>query len=80
VEGRPKYRPKGGKLRGYYLNKNGKKICDDEIKEDILESIDGDAIYYGYRKIAYHLRRKYMLVINQNKVYRMCKKLKLSVL
>ncbi|WP_242862487.1 IS3 family transposase [Clostridium tyrobutyricum] len=75
VEGRPKYRPKGGKPRGYSLNKNGKKICDDEIKEDILESIDGDAIYYGYRKITYHLRRKYMLVINPKKVYRLCKEL-----
>ncbi|WP_195962654.1 DDE-type integrase/transposase/recombinase [Clostridium tyrobutyricum] len=75
MEGRPKYRPKGGKPRGYSLNKDGKKICDDDIKENILLSIDGDEIYYGYRKITYHLRHKYMLVTNTKKVYRLCKEL-----
>ncbi|WP_368076610.1 IS3 family transposase [Clostridium tyrobutyricum] len=43
-------------------------MCDDEIKENILESIDEDALYYGYRKITYYLRRKYMFVINSKKV------------
>ncbi|MFX0547848.1 IS3 family transposase [Hathewaya histolytica] len=35
-----------------------------------LETIDGDAINYGYRKIMHHIRRKYGLIINHKKVYR----------
>ena len=40
-----------------------------------MESINGDAQYYGYRKITYHLRRTYNLIINCKKVYRLCKEL-----
>ncbi|MBC2580154.1 IS3 family transposase [Clostridium sp. DJ247] len=45
------------------------------MKEFIIESIDGDAINYGYRKITYHLRKYYNLIINHKKVYRLCKEL-----
>lgn len=75
VEGKEKVKPKGGKPKGYSLNKANKKICDDLIKEFIMESIDGDAINYGYRKITYHLRKYYNLVINPKNVYRLCKEL-----
>ena len=75
MEGKEKAKPKGGKPRGYSLNKENKKICDGQIKEFIMESIDGDAINYGYRKIAHHLRKYYNLVINHKKVYRLCKEL-----
>lgn len=40
-----------------------------------MESIDDDAINYGYRKITYYLRKYYNLVINHKKVYRLCKEL-----
>ncbi|SHI03813.1 IS3 family transposase [Clostridium grantii] len=75
VEGKEKVKQKGGKPRGYSLDKNNKKICDEEIREYILESIDGDAINYGYRKITYHLRKHYNLTINHKKVYRLCKEM-----
>ncbi|WP_081353594.1 DDE-type integrase/transposase/recombinase [Clostridium pasteurianum] len=75
VEGKQKSKPKGGKPRGYSLNKKNQKVCDDLIKEFIIESIDGDAINYGYRKITYHLRKYYNLIINPKKVYRLCKEL-----
>ncbi|MFL0194638.1 transposase, partial [Clostridium sp. WILCCON 0269] len=42
-----------------------------------MEAIDGDAINYGYRKITYHLRKYYNLVINHKKVYRLCKELRI---
>jgi len=74
-EGKEKVKPKGGKPKGYSLDKEDKKICDDQIKEFIMESIDGDAADYGYRKITYHLRRNYKLAINHKKVYRLCKEL-----
>ncbi|WP_390622769.1 IS3 family transposase [Clostridium tetanomorphum] len=32
---------------------------------------------YGYRKITYHLRRYYNLIINHKKVYQLCKELKI---
>ncbi|MCY6354508.1 IS3 family transposase [Clostridium sp. ZS2-4] len=75
VEGKEKYKPVGGKPKGYSLTEKGKRICDDEIKEYILEAIDGDAINYGYRKIMHNLKREYELIINHKKVYRLCKEL-----
>lgn len=65
----------GRKPVGHSLTKNNKKIYDDEIKEYIMEPINGDAQYYGYRKITYHLRHTYNLIINCKKVYRLCKEL-----
>lgn len=75
IEGKEKAKPKGGKPRGYSIDKEHKKICDEQIKEFIIESIDGDAADYGYRKITYHLRKHYNLTINHKKVYRLCKEL-----
>jgi len=75
VEGKEKKKPKGSKPRGYSIDKANRKICDEQIKEFIMESIDGDAINYGYRKITYHLRKQYNLVLNHKKVYRLCKEL-----
>jgi transposase InsO family protein len=77
VEGKEKVKPKGGKPKGYSLDKENNKICDEQIKEFIMESIQGDAINYGYRKITYHLRKYYNLSINPKKVYRLCKELNL---
>lgn len=68
-------KPAGRKPIGYSLTKNNKKVCDDEIKDYIIEGINGDAQYYGYRKITHYLRRTYNLVINFKKVYRLCKEL-----
>lgn len=75
VEGKEKAKPKGGKPRGYSIDQEEKKVCDEQIKEFIMESVDGDAADYGYRKITYHLRKHYKLTINHKKVYRLCKEL-----
>ena len=75
MEGKEKVKQKGGKPRGYSLSIEDKKVCDAQIKEFIIEAIDGDAIDYGYRKITYHLRKYYKLIINHKKVYRLCKEL-----
>ncbi|EPY2286788.1 transposase [Clostridium sporogenes] len=45
------------------------------MKEYILESIDGDAINYGYIKMIHHLRHEHELILNHKKVYRLCKQL-----
>ncbi|WP_155274887.1 hypothetical protein [Clostridium novyi] len=46
MEGKEKYKPLGGKPKGYSLTEKSKKICDDEIKEYILEAIKIISIFY----------------------------------
>lgn len=60
---------------GYSYKEDGQKISDEQIKEFLLEEIAGDAYNYGYRKLTKVLRRKYNLIINKKKVYRLCKEL-----
>jgi putative transposase len=40
-----------------------------------MELIEGEAFGYGYYKIHIILERKYNLIINHKKVYRLCSKL-----
>jgi putative transposase len=60
---------------GYSITNDDEKISDEQIKEWLLEEIAGEGYAYGYRKLTKHLRRKYKLVINKKKVYRLCKEL-----
>jgi len=73
--GKVKQKPVGKPAPGYSFDKSGKKICDAQIKEWIVEAINGDAEFYGYRKIKEHLKREYNLIINHKKAYRLCKEL-----
>ncbi|MFB4166325.1 IS3 family transposase, partial [Alteribacillus sp. JSM 102045] len=66
-EGRP--------IPGYSFTNGGKKVSDEQIKEWLLEEIEGEAFAYGYRKLTVILRRRYGLAINKKKVYRLCKEL-----
>lgn len=67
----------GRPLPGYSYDKNGRKICDQQIIEWIYCLIDGEGFSYGYRKLTVLLKRYYHLVINKKKVYRLCKQEKL---
>ncbi|MFC8638725.1 IS3 family transposase [Heyndrickxia sporothermodurans] len=60
---------------GYSIKEDGQKVSDEQIKEYLLEEIAGDGFNYGYRKLSKLLRRKYNLIINKKKVYRLCKEL-----
>lgn len=79
VENKVKSKPEnvGRPVVGYSLTKEGTKICDEQIKEYIMEAIQDEAFYYGYHKITYHLRDNYNLTINHKKVYRLCKELQI---
>lgn len=59
------------------MSTDGLKICDEQIKEFIMESLQDEAFFYGYRKITEHLRRSYNLIINHKKMYRLCKELQI---
>jgi putative transposase len=65
----------GRPVPGYSLDVNGRKVCDGQIEEYIMELIEDEAFGYGYYKIYKLLRRKHHLIINPKKVYRLCKKL-----
>jgi transposase InsO family protein len=65
----------GRPIVGYSISSEGLKVCDEEIKEYIMEEIQDEAFYYGYHKITHNLRRNYNLIINHKKVYRLCKEL-----
>jgi putative transposase len=67
----------GRPVPGYSYTLGGKKICDLQIKEWIIDLIEGDAFAYGYYKITIALRNSYKLVINKKKVYRLCKELQI---
>jgi len=67
----------GRPIVGYSLSTTGSKVCDEVIKEYIMEAIQDEAFYYGYHKITYYLRRSFNLIINHKKIYRLCKELQI---
>ena len=64
----------GRPIPGYSLTTKGEKVFDGQIEEYIMELIEGEAFGYGYYKIHIILERKYNLIINHKKVYRLCSK------
>ena len=70
-------RNKGGRpTPGFSFDKKGYRICDDQIKEYILEILETEGCeFYGYYKITITLKNEYHLIINKKKVYRLCKEL-----
>ena len=67
----------GRPIVGYSLSAVGSKVCDEAIKEYLMEAIQDEAFYYGYHKLTHYLRRDYKLIINHKKVYRLCKELQI---
>lgn len=73
IENKVKKKPEnvGSPIVGFSLSTNGKKVCDEEIKEHILELIKEDAFFYGYHKITHRLRKEFKLIIKHKNVYRL---------
>ncbi|MCL6577536.1 MAG: IS3 family transposase [Kyrpidia sp.] len=72
---KPHARAGGRPAPGYSWTREGRKISDEQIKEWIMETIAGEGYAYGYRKLTHLLRQEYDLVINEKKMYRLCKEL-----
>lgn len=68
---------KGRPIPGYSYDKSGNVVLDARIKGYLRRLIQGPNAAFGYRKLTVLLRRKYKLVINKKKVYRLCKELKI---
>ena len=65
----------GRPIPGYSMNLEDQPICDEQIKEWLMELISGEESAYGYRKLTICLKRQHTLHINKKKVYRLCKEL-----
>lgn len=72
-----KKRSVGKPARGYSLTDTGRRVCDGQIKEWLCRLIVGDGFPYRYRKLAVCLREDYGLRINDKRVYRLCKELRI---
>lgn len=70
-------KPKGRPVPGYSLDVNSNKISDFKIKDWLMEIIAGEECSYGYHKMTACLRDERALIINEKKVYRLCKVLKI---
>jgi putative transposase len=68
---------KGRPVPGFSYDMNGKAVLDARIKGYIRRLIQGPDAALGYRKLTVLLRRRYKLIINKKKVYRICKELKI---
>lgn len=67
---------RGGRpVPGYSFNIKGEKVFDGQTEEYIMELIEGEGFGYGYYKLHIILERRYGLIINPKKVYRLCKRL-----
>ncbi|QYY44250.1 hypothetical protein ACKE5C_08870 [Aneurinibacillus thermoaerophilus] len=56
----------GRVIPGYSLKQDGTKVSDEQIKEWLMEDMEGEAYAYGYRKLTIFLRRicvSYQLVL-----------------
>lgn len=62
----------GRPVPGYSYNDQKKRISDTRIVGFLRRLIQGPNVAFGYRKLTVLLRRKYNLVINKKKVYRLC--------
>lgn len=66
---------RGRPYPGFSHTKEGKKICDEQIEEWLMEAVEGDEGAYGYKKLTNYLRVEYNLIINPKKVRRLCHEL-----
>lgn len=65
----------GRPIPGYSFNENNEKICDEQIKELIIHLVETEAFGYGYYKLTICLRKRFKLIIDDKKVYRLCKEM-----
>jgi len=68
---------KGRPIPGYSYDRSGNVVLDARIKGFLRRLIQGVNAAFGYRKLTVLLRRKYNVIINKKKVYRLCKELKI---
>ncbi|MNP12039.1 IS2 transposase TnpB [compost metagenome] len=66
---------RGRPTPGYSLTETGVPISDEQIKEWLLELLEGEEHVYGYKLLGQCIRDVYQVIINKKKTYRLCKEL-----
>lgn len=74
-EDRPSSSKRGRPVPGYSHTYTGEKVPDEQIKEWLMELLEGEEHVYGYKLLAEHLRNERGLILNKKKSYRICKEL-----
>jgi transposase InsO family protein len=62
---------KGIKPSEYTLIKDGTKVSNEKVKEEIKALLGEEFVDYGYLKVCYYLQEELQYVINHKKVYRL---------
>lgn len=75
TEDRLEHRQKGRPTPGYSHTFTGERVSDEQIKEWLLELLEGEEHVYGYKFLAQSIRNRYCLILNKKKSYRLCKEL-----
>ncbi|WP_211297047.1 DDE-type integrase/transposase/recombinase, partial [Paenibacillus castaneae] len=65
----------GRPVPGYSFTVTGEKVSDEQIKEWLLELIEGEEHVYGYKLLAHCIRNQRELPLNKKKAYRLCNEL-----
>ncbi|WP_063867856.1 IS3 family transposase [Paenibacillus sp. Soil766] len=72
---RPKVAVMGRPVPGYSLTESGDTVSDEQIKEWLLELLEGEEHVYGYKLLAQCVRNQHGVILNKKKSYRLCKEL-----
>lgn len=72
---RPTESRRGRPIPGYSVTSTGERVCDERIKEWLLELIEGEEQEYGYKLLAQCIRDVYDVLLNKKKCYRLCDEL-----
>ncbi|QWU16634.1 IS3 family transposase [Paenibacillus sophorae] len=65
----------GRPVPGHSFTVTGERVCDEQIKEWLLELLEGEEHVYGYKLLAQCIRNRYNVKLNKKKAYRLCKEL-----
>lgn len=66
---------RGRHCPGYSLTLQGRMVSDEQIKEWLLELVEGEEHIYGYKLLAQYLRNEHGLILGKANSYRLCKEL-----
>ena len=75
TEDSPAHSKRGRPVPGYSLTFEGDKISDEQIKEWLLELLEGEEHVYGYKLLGQCIRDNNRVKLDKKKAYRLCDEL-----
>lgn len=72
---RPTKGQRGRPVPGYSRTVADENVSDEQIKEWLLELLEGEEHVYGYKLLAQCIRDRYNVKLNKKKSYRLCSEL-----